>query len=199
MNSIKADPSPRAGRARFLRLAAGATALAMTGRLASAAPPTPRPAPSPMHRRIIPSSAESLPVIGLGTWQGFDVDPGSAEYRQLPAVLQALFDAGGSVIDSSPMYGRSEAVAGALLASAKQRNKAFLATKVWTPGRDEGIRQMNESRRLLQSERIDLMQIHNLVDWRTQLATLRDWKSAGKSATSASRTTPPVPTPNSNP
>ncbi|MDO8450232.1 MAG: aldo/keto reductase [Rhodoferax sp.] len=176
-------------RADFLRLAAGGATLAMAGAAGplhaqGAAPPAPdgptKPQTMPMLTRPIPASGEALPVIGLGTWQGFDAAPGSAEYRRLPAVLQALFDAGGSVIDSSPMYGRAEAVAGELLAAANSRNKAFVATKVWTRGRAEGLRQMNDSLRLLQTEWIELMQIHNLVDWRTQLATLRDWKAAGR-------------------
>ena len=169
-------PPTAISRAQFLRLAAGGAALASTG----AAGPLRAQVAAPMLTRPIPASGEALPVIGLGTWQGFDVDPGSTEYRRLPAVLQALFEAGGSVIDSSPMYGRSEAVGGELLAAAGSRSKAFVATKVWTRGRAEGIRQMNDSLRLLQTERIDLMQIHNLLDWRTQLATLRDWKAAGR-------------------
>jgi aryl-alcohol dehydrogenase-like predicted oxidoreductase len=169
-------PPAAIDRAQFLRLAAGATALAMTG----ATRPLHAQVAAPMLSRPIPASGEALPIIGLGTWQGFDVAPGSTEHRRLPAVLQALFDAGGSVIDSSPMYGRAEAVTGELLAAAGSRSKAFVATKVWTRGRAEGIRQMNDSLRLLQTERIDLMQIHNLVDWRTQLATLRDWKAAGR-------------------
>ena len=133
-----------------------------------------------MHTRPIPATGEALPVIGCGTYVGFDVAPGSAEYQRLPGVLQALFGAGGAVIDSSPMYGRAETVTGELLAAAGSHAKAFLATKVWTRGRAEGIRQMEESLRRLQVERLDLMQIHNLVDWQTHLATLRDWKAAGR-------------------
>lgn len=192
MNSPPNRPDPASSpaaisRAQFLRLVADASALAMAGAAgplqaqvaASSAPDlTARLPIARMLTRPIPASGETLPVIGLGTWQGFDVTPGSAEYRRLPAVLQALFDAGGSVIDSSPMYGRAEAVTGELLSSAGSRGKAFVATKVWTRGRAEGIRQMNDSLRQLQTGRIDLMQIHNLVDWRTQLATLRDWKAA---------------------
>ncbi|HET6717996.1 MAG TPA: aldo/keto reductase, partial [Rhodocyclaceae bacterium] len=177
-------------RARFLRLAAGA-ALAAGGFAGQAAGQgaNPRPpagdSPAPhaaarMRTRPIPVSGEALPIVGLGTWQGFDVSTATDEYRRLPGVLQALFDAGGSVIDSSPMYGRAEAVTGALLAAAGSRPKAFVATKVWTRGRLDGIRQMNDSLHLLQTDRLDLMQIHNLVDWRTQLATLRDWKAAGR-------------------
>ena len=164
-------------RAEFLHLAAASAAGLILGAPAHAADRTPSPA---MHTRPIPATGEALPVIGCGTYVGFDVAPGSAEYQRLPGVLQALFGAGGAVIDSSPMYGRAEAVTGELLAAAGSRGKAFLATKVWTRGRAEGIRQMEESLRRLQVERLDLMQIHNLVDWQTHLATLRDWKAAGR-------------------
>jgi diketogulonate reductase-like aldo/keto reductase len=135
---------------------------------------------NPMHTRPIPSSGEPLPVIGCGTYRGFDVGSQSAAYRQLPGVLDALFAAGGSVIDSSPMYGRAEAVAGALLANANARAKAFVATKVWTRGRDAGIAEMQRSAQLLRAEPIDLMQIHNLLDWKVHLPTLREWKQAGR-------------------
>ena len=135
---------------------------------------------STMMTRIIPSSREALPVIGLGTYKNFDVAPDSAPYRELPAVLDALFDAGGSVIDSSPMYGRAEQTTGELLAARTSRPAAFLATKVWTHGRDAGIAQMEASFRLLRTGRIDLMQIHNLVDWRAHLPTLRHWQEQGR-------------------
>ena len=95
-------------------------------------------------------------------------------------MLQALFDAGGSVLDSSPMYGRAEAVTGALLAAGGSRAGAFVATKVWTQGREAGIRQMQASMQRLGTDHIDLMQVHNLVDWRTHLATLREWKAEGR-------------------
>jgi aryl-alcohol dehydrogenase-like predicted oxidoreductase len=133
-----------------------------------------------MHKRPIPSSGEALPVIGCGTWRTFDVADDAVRRRELAEVLRVLFAAGGSVIDSSPMYGTSEAVAGALLADMHARDKAFIATKVWTEGRAAGIAQMEQSMRFFQTQRIDLMQIHNLLDWRTQLATLREWKAAGK-------------------
>lgn len=133
-----------------------------------------------MNTRPIPSSNEALPVIGCGTWVGFDVAPGSAERERLPEVLAALFAAGGTVIDSSPMYGRAEAVTGELLADSGNRDLAFLATKVWTRGREAGIRQMEQSLALLRTDHIDLMQVHNLVDWRTQLSTLRQWKEQGR-------------------
>nr|WP_088281417.1 aldo/keto reductase [Ideonella sp. A 288] len=132
-----------------------------------------------MTTRQIPSSREALPVIGCGTYVGFDQSPDSAGYSQLPGVVDALFAAGGSVIDSSPMYGRAEATTGEILAADDRRRKAFVATKVWTQGRHEGVRQMQESMRLLRTDRIDLIQIHNLVDWKVHLATLRQWKAQG--------------------
>ncbi|MCD6681641.1 MAG: aldo/keto reductase [Burkholderiaceae bacterium] len=133
-----------------------------------------------MHRKPIPSSGEPLPVIGCGTWQGFDVAPTGAEYERLRQVLLALFDAGGSVVDSSPMYGRAEDVAGRLLEQTRTRDRAFVATKVWTSGREAGLRQMEESLLLLRAKTIDLMQVHNLVDWRTHLPVLRKWKENGR-------------------
>ncbi len=129
-----------------------------------------------MNTRPIPSTGEALPVVGCGTYIGFDQAAGSPGYALLPGVVEALLDAGGSVFDSSPMYGRAEATTGELLAANGRRADTFLATKVWTSGRAEGVRQMEASMRLLRTDRIDLMQIHNLVDWRTQLATLRRWK-----------------------
>lgn len=133
-----------------------------------------------MTTRLVPSTGEALPVIGCGTWIGFDHPPGSPEYALLPGVLDALFAAGGKVIDTSPMYGRAEATTGELLERQGQRPGAFIATKVWTAGRDAGIRQMRESMRLLRADRIDLMQIHNLLDWRVHLPTLRRWKDEGQ-------------------
>jgi diketogulonate reductase-like aldo/keto reductase len=130
-----------------------------------------------MHTRKIPSSGAALPVIGCGTWRTFDVRSMPAERAPLAEVLRTLFEAGGSVIDSSPMYGRAEAVVSDLLTAMKAHDKAFVATKVWTQGRDAGIKQMQRSLALLQRERTELMQIHNLLDWRAQLATLRQWKA----------------------
>lgn len=133
-----------------------------------------------MLTRPIPSTGEMMPVIGLGTWRAFDV--GTDETTRLPLreVLQILLDAGGRIIDSSPMYGRAEAVTGDLLAELTARPRAFLATKVWTTGRERGIEQMRRSAQLLRTETIDLMQIHNLVDWRTHLASLRRMKDDGQ-------------------
>ena len=151
---------------------AGATVLA-AGR--AAAQPEAR-----MHQRKIPSSGETLPVVGVGTWRTFDVGAQPAGRAPLAEVLRLLFDAGGSVIDTSPMYGSAEAVVGDLLTAADARARAFIATKVWTTGRDNGIAQMRNSLRLLKTDRIDLMQIHNLVDWRAHLPTLRAWKAEGR-------------------
>jgi aryl-alcohol dehydrogenase-like predicted oxidoreductase len=131
-------------------------------------------------RRPIPRSGEALPVIGLGTWQTFDVGGDQAARAPLREVLGEFARLGGSVVDSSPMYGSSESVAGDLAAELKLRKQLFIATKVWTSGREAGIRQMEQSFRRLRAERIDLMQVHNLVDWRTHLATLRQWKEQGK-------------------
>jgi diketogulonate reductase-like aldo/keto reductase len=131
-----------------------------------------------MHQKPIPGSGELLPIIGCGTYRGFDVSPNAT--ARLQQVLTALFAAGGSVIDSSPMYGRAEAVTGKLLSDNNTHGKAFIATKVWTRGRDAGIAQMENSFKLLKTDRIDLMQIHNLVDWRVHLPTLRRWKEAGR-------------------
>jgi diketogulonate reductase-like aldo/keto reductase len=126
--------------------------------------------------RRIPSSDETLPVIGLGTWQTFDVEPRSAERRPLEQVLQAFTELGGRLVDTSPMYGRSEEVLGEITAALHLRNKLFVATKVWTSGKLEGIRQMEDSFRKLRMDRVELMQVHNLVDVTTQLDTLQAWK-----------------------
>jgi len=169
-----ARTTPHPIRRALLRLAAGTLLAAPFSRVLKAQP-TP-----PMHTRPIPSTGEPLPVIGCGTWRTFDVGDDTAAQARLAEVLRVLFAAGGSVIDSSPMYGTSEAVTGTLLTQLAAHQKAFVATKVWTQGREAGIAQMEESMRRLQQPRIDLMQIHNLLDWRTQLATLRDWKASGR-------------------
>lgn len=131
-------------------------------------------------QRDIPSSGEKLPVIGLGSWQVFDVGPSAAERQPLEEVLSRFVGLGGRVIDSSPMYGRAEQVIGDIAAKAGLHPSLFLATKVWTTGKAEGIASMERSMARLQSKRIDLMQVHNLVDARTHLATLRTWKEQGR-------------------
>jgi len=121
-----------------------------------------------------------LPVIGCGTWLGFDIGSKPLHMASRGEVLAALFESGGSVIDSSPMYGSAEQVVGDLLEASASRARAFLATKVWTSGQRAGIEQMERSMALLRTRHIDLMQVHNLQDWRTHLATLREWKSQGR-------------------
>jgi diketogulonate reductase-like aldo/keto reductase len=133
-----------------------------------------------MLTRAIPSSGEKLPVIGLGTWQAFDVDLGGNIQKQLEEVLSQFVKLGGRVIDSSPMYGRAEKVIGQLTSALRLRDKLFIATKVWTEGKQSGIQSMDRSTALLRTERIDLMQVHNLVDVNTQLATLQEWKQQGR-------------------
>jgi diketogulonate reductase-like aldo/keto reductase len=139
-----------------------------------------KPESSAMLTRAIPSSGEKLPVIGLGTWQAFDVDLTSDNRRQLGDVLSLFVKLGGRVIDTSPMYGRAEAVIGELTTTLGIQEKIFLATKVWTRGKEGGIKSMERSMALLRAKRIDLMQVHNLVDVQTHLATLREWKSQGR-------------------
>jgi aryl-alcohol dehydrogenase-like predicted oxidoreductase len=131
-------------------------------------------------RRPIPRSGEMLPVVGVGTWQTFDVGPKSPERAELKDVLRLLVESGGSVVDSSPMYGQSEGVVGDLAAELGLRKKLFYATKVWTSGREAGIRQMEESFRHMKTQRMDLMQVHNLKDLAVHAKTLREWKSAGR-------------------
>jgi diketogulonate reductase-like aldo/keto reductase len=138
------------------------------------------PASDRMQTRPIPSTGAPLPVVGCGTWRTFDVGPTPAERAPLEEVLEILFAAGGSVIDTAPMYAPAETVVGDLLAAMKARELAFIATKVWIQGREAGVEQMRRSMQLLRVERLDLMQVHNLVDWRTQLATLRAWKRDGR-------------------
>ena len=135
---------------------------------------------STMLMRTVPSSGEKLPVIGLGTWRAFDVDLTSDIRRQLQEVLSQFVKLGGRVIDSSPMYGRAEEVIGGLSAALGIRDKVFLATKVWTRGKESGIKSMERSMALLRTKRIDLMQVHNLLDVHSHLATLRQWKEQGR-------------------
>ena len=135
-----------------------------------------------MLTRTIPSSGEAVPAVGMGTWQTFDPPSMSAEaLAPLEEVLRIFRDAGGRLVDSSPMYGKSEDVTGLLSERIGANRELFIATKVWTSGERAGVRQMEESMRLLRRpQRLELMQVHNLVDWRTHLATLRRWKEAGR-------------------
>ena len=138
------------------------------------------PDPKAILARSIPSSGEALPVIGLGTWQTFDVGSSALERAPLGEVLEAFVAMGGRVIDSSPMYGRSEEVVGDLTAKLAPKARLFIATKVWTSGKEAGIRQMEDSMRKLRVKAIDLMQVHNLLDVDTHLDTLERWKADGR-------------------
>jgi diketogulonate reductase-like aldo/keto reductase len=130
--------------------------------------------------RPIPSSGERIPAIGLGTWRVFDVGRGSTARAPLERCVAELADLGGGMIDSSPMYGRAEEVVGDIVAALGVRDRAFIATKVWTSGKRQGIEQMTESTRKLRVDRIDLMQVHNLVDAAIHLDTLRRWKAEAR-------------------
>jgi diketogulonate reductase-like aldo/keto reductase len=131
-------------------------------------------------KRPIPSSGEMLPVMGVGSSRTFDVAMDESELAGLSGVMRAFFAGGGSLIDSSPMYGAAESVLGAVLERIPDKPPVFAATKVWTDGRESGISQMQESSERMGVPVFDLMQIHNLRDWKTQLETLREWKRTGK-------------------
>lgn len=133
-----------------------------------------------MLKKSIPSTGEALPVIGMGTSDVFDVGDRSEERAPLKEVLGILLDAGSTLLDTSPMYGRAEAVAGDLIGELGARPRMFIATKVWTRGREAGLRQIENSMRLLQSPKLDLVQVHNLVDLDTQLANVRSLKEQGR-------------------
>ena len=130
--------------------------------------------------RRIPKSGETLPAVGLGTWQVFDVAGDPHALGQARETLKVFVEGGGRMVDSSPMYGSAEQVTGQLAAELGARPRLFLATKVWTSGRQAGVRQMEESLRRLRVDRLDLMQVHNLMDVSTHLATLKDWRTAGR-------------------
>lgn len=132
-----------------------------------------------MVTRRIPGTDESVPVIGMGSSNTFDVGSGAAEREPLRDVLRLFTQAGGTVIDTSPMYGRSEEVLGELFAELELRPRIWLATKVWTRGRDAGVKQIADSMRKLRTDRLELLQIHNLLDWREHLPSLRDMKERG--------------------
>jgi diketogulonate reductase-like aldo/keto reductase len=132
-----------------------------------------------MLKRIIPSSGQELPVIGLGTWQTFDATNGQV-YPVLENVMRKMHHGGGSVIDSSPMYGRSEQVIGDITSQMDISGQLFYATKVWTRGLQEGIRQMENSMLRLRRKNLDLIQVHNLVDWHTHLPLLQRWKEMAR-------------------
>ncbi len=140
----------------------------------------PRGVKGSLLERRMPRTGELLPAVGLGTWRAFDVGGDSAEVGEARATLDAFTTHGGRVVDSSPMYGSAEAVIGQLATELRVREKLFVAAKVWTSGRQAGVRQMEESMAKLRADHLDLMQVHNLVDAEAHLATLAEWKAAGR-------------------
>ena len=167
-------------RRRATRVIAQSAAGLLLARVASGVETTEKKTKLSLLQRTIPSSGESLPVVGLGTWQAFDVGSTPAERQPLEEVLALFAELGGRVVDSSPMYGRAEQVIGEIATKLDLHQALFLATKVWTTGKQAGIDSMERSLAKLQIKRIDLMQVHNLVDAQTHLATLRDWKQQGR-------------------
>ena len=129
---------------------------------------------STQRQRVIPSTGEKIPVVGLGTARTFDVGWGENVLAPLMKVMRLFVERGGTMVDSSPMYGRAERVVGDLVSSLDISDRIFFATKVWTRGKQEGLEQMENSFQLMATSRIDLMQVHNLVDTRTQLKSIRD-------------------------
>jgi aryl-alcohol dehydrogenase-like predicted oxidoreductase len=170
MNDLSLSRSIFLSRREFLR-SAFIAATALTGKLTMA---------DEIVKKPIPKTGEMLPAIGLGTWQTFDVGAAKSAREPLKQVLQEFVRRSGRLIDSSPMYGNSESVTGDLAAELGVQKQLFLATKVWTRGRNAGIRQMEESFNRLRTLRMDLMQVHNLVDYRDHLVTLRRWKDEGR-------------------
>ena len=167
------DNESRPGRRRFLgSLAALALTPSVAARLAGAAPVA--------LTRPVGGKGERLPVIGMGSWLTFDVGRNVGLLEERARVLQTFFDMGGAVVDSSPMYGSSEEVIGYCLSRMPRQPALFSATKVWTWGQSRGVEQMAESRRLWGVERFDLMQIHNLLGWKSHLQTLLADKAAGR-------------------
>ncbi|CAN5533165.1 aldo/keto reductase [soil metagenome] len=164
-------------RREAARLIGGAAAAATVWPLRSVAV---EKAAASMLLRTIPSTGEKIPAIGLGTSRTFDVGDSPNDRGPLKEVLQRFVQLRGTVIDTSPMYGQAEEVIGDLVEELRLRDSLFFATKVWTTGKQEGIDSMERSLKLLRTKRIDLMQVHNLVDLDTQLATARAWKEQGK-------------------
>lgn len=131
-------------------------------------------------QRAIPSSGEMLPVIGLGTSRVFNAASSAAEREPLEQVVATLVKLGAKMVDTAPAYGQAEAVTGEIAAKLKLHDKLFLATKVGTTGKAEGVQQMERSLDLLGKKPLDLIQVHNLTDWEVQLATLQEWKKQGR-------------------
>jgi aryl-alcohol dehydrogenase-like predicted oxidoreductase len=164
----------------MLKLSAGASAAAALGLRLDGSPRRAIARTSDLRTRPIPSSGEQIPVVGIGTARRYDVESTREALQPLGDVLATFSEMGGRVVDTAPSYGRAETVVGELVNEIGNRDDLFLATKVRTEGREEGIQQMETSLRRFHTDRIDLMQVHNLVDVDTQLATLREWKEAGR-------------------
>jgi diketogulonate reductase-like aldo/keto reductase len=164
----------RIDRRTALKLVAAATATALApARLSAKEAPV-------MTTRKVPGSGELIPVIGMGTSDTFDVGTDGMKRAVLQGVLRNLVEAGGSVIDTSPMYGSAESVTGDLIDESGLGPKLWLATKVWTRGREAGARQIDESFARLRTKKLDLLQIHNLLDWREHVPTLRALQANGR-------------------
>ena len=133
-----------------------------------------------MLTRAIPASGERLPLIGLGTYSVFDVESSPGEIATRKHIVERLVAAGGSLLDTSPMYNRSERVIGDVIRAGVAREDLFLATKVWINGREDGVRQMRRSAELMNTEVIDLMQVHNLRDTAAHMDTIREWQEDGR-------------------
>jgi diketogulonate reductase-like aldo/keto reductase len=164
---------------RCMSKVAGLTRREALGLLAAFAAVPMAGAAAELVLRAIPRSGEKLPALGLGTWQVLDVEPDGAEYDAAFAAVRAFRGAGGRVIDSSPMYGHSEERIGDILAAIRPAARPFLATKIWTTGRAAGAAQLAASCRLMRARTLDLVQVHNLQDVGTHLATLRAARDAG--------------------
>lgn len=160
---------------RSLLMGSACLAFAMTG-----LPASPSAAQGEVLRRRISASGETVPAIGMGSWITFNVGDNAGLREARTDVLRTFFDLGGGLIDSSPMYGSSEAVLGYGLSQLGHPDSLFSATKVWTRGKRAGIAQMTESEALWSTPSFDLMQIHNLLDWQTHYETLSEWKSEGR-------------------
>lgn len=167
-------------RRKLLQLAATMMALPALARGASSTSTSMPVTSGALITRPIPSTGELIPVIGMGTSRTFDTENDPESLTQLTQVMQLFFEAGGSVIDSSPMYGKAESRVGDVLRAMTSRPPVFAATKVWTTGREEGIAQMQQSAQRMAVDAFDLIAVHNLQDWRTHLETLKAWKSEGK-------------------
>lgn len=159
-------------RREAIKLTAGAALCGLAARMESFS--------TSMLQRPIPSSKEKIPTVGLGTYRAFDLSRSSSDWASAREALQLFVKHGGKVVDSSPMYNQSEEAIGEISSELKLGPQLFIATKVWTSGRDSGVRQMEDSMRKLRTQRIDLMQVHNLMDTDTHLATMREWKKAGR-------------------